>query len=595
MAKNSIDSFIQSRWFLQGLPPSIRAELFYASDLDPDDDLELDFQELLQKTTKMIKLKKKLGGMVRSDEKNSQVSDLVDRCDQEALIGSPPNAFAPLPASTFLPPVAAANTNVVSKSEDKNVKELTEMMQSLALSVRTIQTHLGQTPVGISQSSLPNPPYQPANNLVRRSTGLSFPAGVDKCLYCWSQEHFLKRDCPAFQEDLNSNRIHLNEDKKVCLGTYLPGIRPVFMRREKPGRDCVADSEKLRYPTLPPANIQTLRIGEMDPDPYSSDEEAEYISLDEPIETGVLTARANQSKPTAGPSKEPVKRILRRRIEKEKDYAVPKNVRFGEWDPVRDDPLPGPTTTVPSTSQEAVMPDAEAIATKKTVERKRHPRVVNVLKESVGATTITKRILDLGVNLTVGELLASAPAVEKQLTKAISEDEAVQFRVNTLESGEAVETKKTRSWYSMGSPKAKVRLEDGSKVTALLDTGAEINVMTREVMEDAGLAMRRGPKLELVSHTGHSRPFLGLCEDVEVVIGGLKTRHPIFVVETGDHDLVLGQPFLNSVKFSQEYKPDGIFGTITHPYTHQSAVFRTLAPYDPANRTENQIFSQSLN
>ena len=31
---------------------------------------------------------------------------------------------------------------------------------------------------------------------------------------------------------------------------------------------------------------------------------------------------------------------------------------------------------------------------------------------------ITKRILDLGVNLTVGELLASAPAVEKQLTKA---------------------------------------------------------------------------------------------------------------------------------------------------------------------------------
>lgn len=58
--------------------------------------------------------------------------------------------------------------------------------------------------------------------------------------------------------------------------------------------------------------------------------------------------------------------------------------------------------------------------------------MVNVLKESVRATTITKRILDLGVSLTVGELLASAPAVEKQLSKAISEDEAVQFRVNTV-------------------------------------------------------------------------------------------------------------------------------------------------------------------
>ena len=77
---------------------------------------------------------------------------------------------------------------------------------------------------------------------------------------------------------------------------------------------------------------------------------------------------------------------------------------------------------------------------------------------------------------------------------------------------------------------------DSSKVTALLDTVAEINVMTRELMEDANLAMRLGPKLELVSHTGHGRRFLGLCEDVEVAIGGLKTRHLIFVVEAGDRD-----------------------------------------------------------
>ena len=66
----------------------------------------------------------------------------------------------------------------------------------------------------------------------------------------------------------------------------------------------------------------------------------------------------------------------------------------------------------------------------------------------------------------------------------------------------------------MGSPKAKVRLKDGSKVTAFLGTWAEINVMTQEVMEDVGLVIQRGPKLELVSHTGHIHPFLGLCEDV---------------------------------------------------------------------------------
>lgn len=59
------------------------------------------------------------------------------------------------------------------------------------------------------------------------------------------------------------------------------------------------------------------------------------------------------------------------------------------------------------------MSDAKADESKKSVEKKKHSWVINVLKESVGATTITKCILDLGINLTVGKLLASAPTIEK--------------------------------------------------------------------------------------------------------------------------------------------------------------------------------------
>lgn len=173
------------------------------------------------------------------------------------------------------------------------------------------------------------------------------------------------------------------------------------------------------------------------------------------------------------------------------------------------------------------------------VEREKHLRIINVLKESVDAPTISKRIMDLGINLTIDELLASAPVVEKQFTKAITKDKVVQFWVNTLESS-SVDTRNSNLWYFMGFVKAKVRLEDGSKVKTLLDTGAKINIMTRKVIEDAGLAMWRGPKLELVSYIGHSRPFLDLCKDIEVIIGGLKTRYPIFIVEHGDHNLVLG-------------------------------------------------------
>ena len=220
--------------------------------------------------------------------------------------------------------------------------------------------------------------------------------------------------------------------------------------------------------------------------------------------------------------------------------------------------------------------------------------MANVLRESVGVTKITKRILDLEVSLTVGELLASAPGIEKLLTKALSEDEVVQFRMNDSEVAAVSEVSLKCQWYTIGCLKTRVRLKDSAKVLALLDTNAEINLMTKAVMEEAGLAIRSGSRLELISHTGHFQSFLGLFEDVEVAVGGLKTRHPIFVMEKAEHDLILGQPCLTNVKFTQEYQADRVFGTITNESEFQSAVFQTLAANDPSNRTKSDIFP-SLN
>ncbi len=91
----------------------------------------------------------------------------------------------------------------------------------------------------------------------------------------------------------------------------------------------------------------------------------------------------------------------------------------------------------------------------------------------------------------------------------MSEDEVVQFGVNSLEVAAVSEASPKCQWYTFGCPKTRVRLEDSAKVLALLDTGAEINVMTKAVREKAGLAMRSGSRLELISHTCHFRPFLG--------------------------------------------------------------------------------------
>lgn len=87
------------------------------------------------------------------------------------------------------------------------------------------------------------------------------------------------------------------------------------MRREKPGRKCVADAEKLRYLSVPSAEVHTLKIGDLTPDPDSSDREKDdYISLDALLITTISVARSNQAKLHDVSGKEPIKQILQKRI-----------------------------------------------------------------------------------------------------------------------------------------------------------------------------------------------------------------------------------------------------------------------------------------
>lgn len=90
----------------------------------------------------------------------------------------------------------------------------------------------------------------------------------------------------------------MRDNWKVCLRLYTPGARHVFIRPGKLGQESVANAKQLFYPFLPSINIQTLRIGDANPDLYLSDDKIQYISLDKSIKTGILAAQSNQPKLT---------------------------------------------------------------------------------------------------------------------------------------------------------------------------------------------------------------------------------------------------------------------------------------------------------
>ena len=329
VSKEKLDLFTQSRWFLQGLPSHLQTEMFYRYELDPDNELNMDFNDLLKKAMRLLGAKKKLASIVQFEKKSQEVEDLVKKYDYKTHISSTPNRpLTQPPIPTYQVFILPAPTSVQISGADyrpleKMIDHLTEIMKGLALLVRSLQNNVGPS----VENNRPRPPSTASFNHSQPSVpGFSLQSdwleGVPKCSYFWAPDHYLKRHFQVFQEDLNCNRIHLDDNRKVCLWPYTPRAWNVFMRQKKSGRESVVDAEKLRYLSFPPANVQTLRIGEADPDPYSSDEEIQYVSPDEPIETRVLAARGNQPNPPQGPSKEPVKRILHCRIEKENNYAA---------------------------------------------------------------------------------------------------------------------------------------------------------------------------------------------------------------------------------------------------------------------------------
>lgn len=132
---------------------------------------------------------------------------------------------------------------------------------------------------------------------------------------------------------------------------------------------------------MPSANIQTFRIGELEPDYYFSDKE--YVSLDTPIDVmEVFAAHRNQFSSSKESFKKSVKRILCQQIKKENEYTALKSIRFSEWEPVRDNLIARSTTATllfAIALELAMLNMGNTSIKRKSIEKEWHPQVLNVL------------------------------------------------------------------------------------------------------------------------------------------------------------------------------------------------------------------------
>jgi hypothetical protein len=94
--------------------------------------------------------------------------------------------------------------------------------------------------------------------------------------------------------------------------------------------------------------------------------------------------------------------------------------------------------------------------------------------------------------------------------------------------------------------------ENSFKFRGLIETGAEINVMTKEVYANLpGLVMTESSEIAMVSYFNYHIPFLGVCEDVRVIVGDIEYNVYIFVIDfQTNHVFVLNAPFIGQSKLN---------------------------------------------
>ena len=119
VTKGKLDAFTQPRWFIQSLPSHLQTEMFYKYELDPDDDVNIDFDNLLKKAMGLLGAKKKLASLVQVKKESQGVEDLVEKCDLKTRINSTPGPLlTQTPMPTYLLSICSAPISVQASGGD---------------------------------------------------------------------------------------------------------------------------------------------------------------------------------------------------------------------------------------------------------------------------------------------------------------------------------------------------------------------------------------------------------------------------------------------------------------------------------------------
>jgi hypothetical protein len=219
-------------------------------------------------------------------------------------------------------------------------------------------------------------------------------------------------------------------------------------------------------------------------------------------------------------------------------------------------------------------------------------KLSKLLRSKMRPFEVMERMLNQNIPVTVQELITLSPSLQKlwfghfadpnfQAPPAAHID---KLSALSAERAEEEETEVEEALYTAACPRVKC-VVGGKEFVVLLDSGAEVNVMSSDICMRLGLPMNENVSLNMMGATGQSKKFLGICESVEVDIGGVKHRVPIWVLDQLDQTIILGRPFAHSSRLWIQNKEDGTtVCKVFSPDGANSVSFRAAQATAPENR-----------
>ncbi len=216
-------------------------------------------------------------------------------------------------------------------------------------------------------------------------------------------------------------------------------------------------------------------------------------------------------------------------------------------------------------------------------------RIIDIWKNEINEKEFLTKLKNVQIIFFLIEIIVFVSFVQKFFFKILFDENVIKFHVNFIRS-RSITQKKEKQWYVCEFFKTKIIIEDVVKIIELMNSKAKINVMIKRLMNKTKIIMRFESRFRLIFHIEHDMNFDEICDDVELNIEELKTRHHIFVIAHANHQLVFDQLFLTDLNANYDYRFDEVYVVFINFDFNRFVIFKILDRHDFANRIEKDVF-----